>query len=164
MAQQRNPPRYPMTLGNTRHLGVQRLVAYCLNILAALVWTSAFAFSPADCGVTDTPGSPGLQRYCAKLRQQAIASDPGHALIGRLEKADPITGEPASQYYYWIIPGDGSANLYFDGNSVTGQKILKVCKVGRLCAMKVAVEKSWEHNMDHATFWISKIVGEPIGE
>ena len=95
---------------------------------------------------------------------EKIASDPGHALIGRLEKADPITGEPASQYYYWIIPGDGSANLYFDGNSVTGQKILKVCKVGRLCAMKVAVEKSWEHNMDHATFWISKIVGEPIGE
>ena len=54
--------------------------------------------------------------------------------------------------------------MYFDGNSGTGQKILKVCKVGRLCAMKVAVEKSWEHNVDHATFWIRKIVGEPIGE
>jgi hypothetical protein len=158
----KHPPGPPMTLGNMRALGVHRLVAYCLNILAALVWTSAFAFSPADCGVTDTLGPPRLQRYCATLRQQAIASDPGNGLIGKLDKADPISGEPASQRYYWIVTPDGQT--YFDGSSDIGRKILKVCRVGRLCAVKVGVEKSWEHNVDHATFWITKIIGEPIGE
>jgi|SRR5580704_8391953 hypothetical protein len=69
----------------------------------------------------------------------------------------PIEGEPASEHYY-LIGGN-----YFDGNSAIGQKILKVCKVGQLCAVKVGVGKSWEHNVDHATFWITKIVGGPIG-
>jgi hypothetical protein len=96
------------------------------------------------------------------LRQRLINSDLGHDLIGRLEKAAPIEGEPASQHYYWIVKGDG--HTYFDGNSVIGQKILKVCKVGQLCAVKVGEERSWEHNVDHATFWITKIVGDPIGE
>jgi hypothetical protein len=31
MVKQKNPPGDPMTLGNMRHLGVQRLVATCLN-------------------------------------------------------------------------------------------------------------------------------------
>ena len=31
MAKQKNPHVEPMTLGNMRRLGVQRLVAYCLN-------------------------------------------------------------------------------------------------------------------------------------
>jgi hypothetical protein len=31
MASTRNPPGDPMTLGNMRNLGVQRLIAYCLN-------------------------------------------------------------------------------------------------------------------------------------
>jgi hypothetical protein len=87
-----------------------------------------------------------------------INSDPGHDLIGKVEKAHPIEGEPASEHYYLI------GGTYFDGNSAIGQKILKVCKVGQLCAVKVGVEKSWEHNVDHATFWITKIVGGPIGD
>jgi hypothetical protein len=31
MAKAKQPPGKPMTVGNMRHLGVQRLVAYCLN-------------------------------------------------------------------------------------------------------------------------------------
>jgi len=31
MASKRNPPGEPMTLGNVRQLGMQRLVASCLN-------------------------------------------------------------------------------------------------------------------------------------
>lgn len=129
----------------------------------ALTSTTAFAFSPGDCGIeAQVDNTPALQRFCANLRQKAINSDPGHDLTGRLEKAAPIEGEPASQYYYWIVEGD--QQTYFDGNSVVGQKILKVCKVGRLCALKGGTERSWQHNVDHATFWITKIVGEPIGE
>jgi hypothetical protein len=143
-----------------------RLIAYGFKIMVAttvaLSWTNAFAFSPSDCGIESRTTGPGLEQYCAKLRQKQIASDPGHALIGKLDKADSIPGEPASQRYYWIVTGDGQ--IYFDGSSDIGQKILKVCKVGRLCAVKVGVEKSWEHNVDHATFWTTKIVGEPIGE
>jgi len=33
MAKPKHPPGDPMTLGNMRRLGVQRLVAYCLNPL-----------------------------------------------------------------------------------------------------------------------------------
>jgi len=91
-----------------------------------------------------------------------IASDPGHGLIGKLEKADPIDGEPASQHYYWIVTKD--TQTYFDGNSAIGQRILKVCKIGQLCAVTVGEEKSWEHNVEHATFWITKLIGEPISE
>jgi hypothetical protein len=130
---------------------------------AALVSTSAVAFSPSDCGIGNQVGTPALRQYCAKLRQKAIASDPGHGLIGRLEKAEPIEGEPASQHYYWIRAGDGDPT-YFDGNSVIGQRILKACKVGQVCAAKVSTEKNWEHNVDHATFWITRVIGEPIGE
>jgi hypothetical protein len=115
-------------------------------------------FSPSDCGVTDRVGTPKLQQYCARLRQKMIDSDPGHGLIGKLEKADPIEGEPASQHYYWI------GGVYFEGNSEIGRKILRACEVGRLCAAKVVEAKNWEHNVGHATFWIVKIIGEPIGE
>jgi hypothetical protein len=128
----------------------------------ALVNTSVLAFSPDDCGISNQLGTPALGRYCAGLRQNAINSDPGHGLIGKLEKAYPIKGEPASQHYYWIVTED--SQTYFDGNSVIGQKILKVCKVGQLCAVKVGEERSHEHNLDHPTSWITKIVGEPIGE
>ena len=136
---------------------------FIIPINVALVSTSAFAFSPSDCGIDGQVDKPSLRQYCARLREKAIASDPGHGLIGTLEKADPIIGEPASQHYYWIVTTDGQ-QIYFDGNSVIGQRILKVCKVGQLCAVKVGQEKSWEHNVDHATFWITKIIGEPIGE
>jgi hypothetical protein len=129
----------------------------------ALLWTSALAFSPSDCGISGEAEKPGLRQYCAGLRQKAIASDPGHGLIGKLEKADSIQGEPASEHYYRIVTGDGQ-QTYFDGSSVIGQKILKVCQLGRLCSVKASVEKSWEHNVGHATFWITKVLGEPIGE
>ena len=45
MAKQKQPPGPPMTLGNMRHLGVQRLVASCLNDACrhvALVDVSAY--------------------------------------------------------------------------------------------------------------------------
>jgi hypothetical protein len=147
------------TLYNMRKQGVRSVIACVVMILMATArMTGAFAFSPADCGIEAGPDKAGLPQYCARLRQNMIASDPGHGLIGTLEKADPIEGEPASQHYYWI------QQTYFDGNSSIGRKILKACTVGRLCAIKVGVEKSWEHNLSHATFWITKIVGEPIGE
>jgi hypothetical protein len=119
---------------------------------------SQFAFSPGDCGIEGPVSTPALEQYCSSLRENLIDSDPDHDLIGRLEKAVPFEGEPDSQHYYWI------GGIYFDGNSVIGQKILKVCKVGRLCAVKAGRERSWEHNINHATMWITKIVGEPIGE
>jgi hypothetical protein len=144
-----------MTLGNMRQPGV-------IATTMALSWTTAFAFSPSDCGIESGSNASGLRQYCATLRREMIAADPGGGLIGKLDKADPISGEPASQHYYWIVTPDGQT--YFDGSSAIGRKILKVCKVGRLCAVKVGVEKSWEHNVDHATFWITKIIGDPIGE
>ena len=86
---------------------------------SALMSLRAFAFSPDDCGITDKPGTPALQRYCSSLRQKAINSDPGHILSGKLEKAAPIEGEPASQHYFWIDPGNGESKTYFDGNSAS---------------------------------------------
>jgi hypothetical protein len=124
---------------------------------------SGFAFSPSDCGITNQIGTSALQRFCARLSQKLVNSDPGHGLIGKLEKAAPIEGEPASLHYYWITTKDGG-HTYFDANSIIGQKILKVCKVDQLCAMNVGEKKSWEHTVDHSTFWITKILGEPIGE
>jgi hypothetical protein len=133
-----------------------------IPITIALMSTSAFAFFPADCGVTDKVGTHALGRYCAILMQKAINSDAGQGLIGRLEHAAPIEGEPGSRDYYWVATENGVAPIYFDGNSVIGRKILKMCTLGRLCAIKVGIKKTWEHNVDHAMFWITKIVGEPI--
>jgi hypothetical protein len=138
--------------------------SFILAIPAALISLRALAFSPGDCGITNKPGTPALQRYCSSLRQEAINSDPGHILFGKLEKAKPIEGEPASQNYYWIDPGNGESQTYFDGNSAIGKRILKVCKVSQRCAVKVGEEKSYAHNLDHATIWITKILGEPLGE
>ncbi len=133
--------------------------ALAISITMILMSASALAFSPRDCGIeADVINTTGLQHFCAKLRQRLINSDPGHGLIGKVEKATPIEGEPASEHYYLI------GGTYFDGNSFIGQKILKVCKVNHLCAVKVGVERSWEHNVDHATLWITKIVGEPISD
>jgi hypothetical protein len=126
--------------------------------------TTVFAWSPEDRRISNRPPTPALMRYCVKLRKEMIASDPGHYVIGKIENADPIDGEPASNHYYWINELNENGVLYFDGHSTIGRKILNICKVGQLCAVKVGVEKSWEHNVDHATFWISKIVGEPIGQ
>jgi hypothetical protein len=139
-----------------------RIRKLMISIAVGLMSTSAFPFSPGDCTITAQVGTSALQRYCARLGQKVIKSDPGHGLIGRLDKAAPIEGEPDSQHYYWIVTGDG--HTYFDGNSIIGRKILKVCKIGELCAMKVGAKKSWEHSVDHATFWITKIVGQPVGE
>jgi hypothetical protein len=123
-----------------------------------LLSTSALAFSPRDCGIeANVDNSAGLQQFCARIRGKLI-NDPGHGLIGKVEKATSIEGEPASEHYYLL------GETYFDGNSFIGHKILKVCKVGHLCAVKAGVERNWEHNLDHATFWITKIIGEPIGE
>jgi hypothetical protein len=96
------PANPPMTLGNMREHGAHHLLAF-LSIMilatAALIWTSASAFTPSDCGVTAEPGKPGLRQYCIRLRQTSIYSDSGHGLIGKLDKADPIEGEPESQHY-----------------------------------------------------------------
>jgi hypothetical protein len=62
MAQQRNPPGPPMALGNMRELGVQRLIASCLNDARrhqGLVDVSGY---PADTGV---PWFPSRVK-CAK--------------------------------------------------------------------------------------------------
>jgi hypothetical protein len=124
--------------------------------------TSGFAFSHSDCGISDKIGTPALNRYCTKLHQKMINSDPGHGSIGKLEKATPFEGEAASQHYYWIVTKDG--HTYFDGNSIIGRKILKVCSVDHLCAMNIGIEKSRKHDVGHAMFWITKIIGEPISE
>jgi hypothetical protein len=99
-----------------------------LVITVALMNTpSGFAFSPSECGITNKIGTPALNRYCTRLRKKSIDADPGHGLIGKLEKAAHIEGEPASQHYYWITTKDG-AHTYFDANSAIGRTILKECK------------------------------------
>src|SRR4051794_18094921 len=110
-----------------RRRSSERIAAACAMAIALMlqceVVTGAFAFSPGDCGITDQSGTASLKRYYARLREKLVNSDPERALIGKLEKAVPIDGEPASQHYYWIVTE--SAPTYFDGESSIGQKILK---------------------------------------
>ena len=122
--------------------------------------TSAHAFTPSDCSVSDKRGgSRALAKYCAQLRLHAIKSAPAYELSGVIERADPIEGEPKSAHYFWIKGADET--LYFDGVSDIGRRILTACKVGQRCIVKIVGEKSWEHNLDHATFWIARLDGDP---
>jgi hypothetical protein len=134
--------------------------AFAAALATAITVTPVLlAWTPEDCGPSDgANAAPGPRKYCENLRKRLIASDPGHYIMGKLENAPSIDGEPNSQHYYWINKMDNSSPTYFDGQSSIGQRILKVCTVGRLCELKIGIEKTWEHNLDHATFWISKLV------
>jgi hypothetical protein len=124
---------------------------------------TSFAFTPKDCEVTDRPGSRTLVAYCARLAKEAAKATPPEDIIGRIDKAEPIPGEPASKHFYEIHESADSSPYYFDGNSAIGRRILKACDAGEgnLCRLKISIEKSWEHKLDHATFWVTKVTGEP---
>jgi hypothetical protein len=153
-----------MTLGNMRKLGGSNLIAHCLRIIipttVALSWTTAFAFSFSDCGIESGTNASGLRQYRTKLRREAIASDPG--MIGKLDKADPFRG---SLLHNVIIGSLHRMDKLISTAILPWTKDIESMQ-GRsaLCSTKVGVEKSWEHNVDHATFWITKIIGEPIRE
>ena len=100
-----------------------------------------------------------IGKYCDELRRQGIANEPSSYFLGRIEKADPVPDDPNSKFYYWFrdLRADAGDGWYFDSRSNIGKKIMKVCNIGSTCVLKIVVRKSWELNVDHATFWIAKV-------
>ena len=128
------------------------------------------ALTPDLCGIHGNDGvwhnitaaeTRRIQKYCDDRTRKAIASDPGSYVLGRIEKADPVQGDPNSKFYHWIksLDAEPNASNYFDARSDIGKKILKVCYVNSVCALRISIRKSWELNLDHATFWIAKVSG-----
>jgi hypothetical protein len=83
MSKPKHPAGPGMTLGNMRELGVQNLIASCLNpscLHEGLIDVSKY---PAD---TEVP-SFARKVVCAKcgVRVRAIVHSPGNALVGRIE-------------------------------------------------------------------------------
>jgi hypothetical protein len=99
--------------------------AFAAALATAITVTPVLlAWTPEDCGPSDgANAAPGPRKYCENLRKRLIASDPGHYIMGKLENAPSIDGEPNSQHYYWINKMDNSSPTYFDGQSSTQLEI-----------------------------------------